>query len=128
MANIGKKDVHLPMEFCNVNGVPENIREDGRQMRNVLNSIKMTPEEKIVQIKEMCEELFQSPSLKEWGITLDVKPYEVESTLLQLPDIIGFNNRQIPAEASQMKQFPIAKSKDLLKGRWIFAYGANNYN
>lgn len=50
VVKIGGKDGHLPPEFCLMDGVPECIRNDPFQMRNILSNCRKNPAKKISDI------------------------------------------------------------------------------
>ena len=61
------RDFHLPPEFCLIDGVPDEIRK-GRGMRDALAATRVTPEQKIRKIQQMCADLFKQPRIKDWGL------------------------------------------------------------
>mmetsp|Transcript_21726 Transcript_21726/g.33513 ORF Transcript_21726/g.33513 Transcript_21726/m.33513 type:complete len:341 (+) Transcript_21726:505-1527(+) len=54
------QDVSIPSELCIMDGVPEQIRKNGRDMRNLLNRVKQNPNEKMQSIRDMIAKLFAS--------------------------------------------------------------------
>ena len=50
VCKIGGKECHLPTEFCTIDGVPDSIRSDPFKMRNVLQTCRKNPDEKLREI------------------------------------------------------------------------------
>jgi len=46
VVKINGKLCHLPTEFCSIDGVPQQIREDPMKMRNVLGACRKNPAQK----------------------------------------------------------------------------------
>lgn len=44
MVKINGKECHIPPEFCSIDGVPQQIREDPRKMKNVLQACRKNPD------------------------------------------------------------------------------------
>jgi len=44
------KKVFVPPEFCVIDGVPASIKNNGRSMRSLLNSVKQNPSQKMNSI------------------------------------------------------------------------------
>jgi hypothetical protein len=44
VVKINGKMCHLPTEFCAIDGVPQQIREDPFKMRNVLGACRKNPD------------------------------------------------------------------------------------
>lgn len=44
MVKINGKECYIPPEFCSIDGVPQQIREDPMKMRNVLQSCRKNPD------------------------------------------------------------------------------------
>jgi hypothetical protein len=54
------KKVFVPSEFCVIDGVPASIRSNGRNMRNLLNTVKQNPSQKMDAIETIIAKLFNS--------------------------------------------------------------------
>lgn len=68
------REISVPPEFCQLDGVPDSIRNNGRDMRTLLNSVKQNPEQKMNSIAKMVNKLFQMKKWKEWDITVEEQP------------------------------------------------------
>jgi hypothetical protein len=53
----GGISVHLPTEFCTIDGVPASIRSDPMKMAGVLKQCRKNPEEKFREINDFCKTL-----------------------------------------------------------------------
>lgn len=58
VVKINGKECHIPPEFCNIDGVPESIREDPRRMRDVLGATRKNPMQKFKAIEDFSYDLF----------------------------------------------------------------------
>jgi hypothetical protein len=79
LVKINGKDCHLPTEFCSIDGVPQQIREDPFKMRNVLQSCRKNPSQKFQAIQDFSKDLFGQKALKDWGIVVDPEPINITS-------------------------------------------------
>lgn len=87
MVKINGKECHIPPEFCSIDGVPQQIREDPRKMKNVLQACRKNPDQKFQAIQDFSKTLFTQKALKEWGLDIQCKPMEINSNILPLPTI-----------------------------------------
>ena len=94
VVKINGKECHIPPEFCNIDGVPESIREDPRRMRDVLGATRKNPMQKFKAIEDFSYDLFGQKALKDWGVIIDSEPIQIESQILPLPTIEMQNGRQ----------------------------------
>ena len=85
--NQGGREISVPSEFCRLDGVPDQIRNNSRSMRTLLNSVKQDPNEKMESIVKMVNKLFKMTKWAEWDITVDDKPQELESRTLAVPEL-----------------------------------------
>ena len=51
-----------------MDGVPDQIRQNSRSMRTLLNQVKQNPDEKMRSIVKMVQELFAMKKWEEWDI------------------------------------------------------------
>lgn len=87
VCKVGGKDIHIPPEFCTIDGIPEQIRTDGHKFRNVLQTIRKDPSEKLYEISNFSKTLLCQDSLKKWGIEIDARPLSMETDVLPMPQI-----------------------------------------
>jgi len=64
----GTKIINIPSEFCLRDGVPDSVRNCGKSMRQLLNSVKQSPNQKMESITKMINKLFKMSKWKEWDI------------------------------------------------------------
>ena len=62
------REISLIPEFCLMDGVPSQIRNNSRNMRTLLNQVKQNPDEKMRSIVKMVQELFAMKKWEEWDI------------------------------------------------------------
>ena len=69
----------IPSEFCLVDGVPDQIRGNPKDMRTLLNQVRYDPRQKMSMINGMVGKLFAAGSeqLAEWGISIDAEPIKL---------------------------------------------------
>lgn len=95
VCKIGGKECHLPTEFCTVDGVPDSIRADPRKMKEVLQTCRKNPQQKLEEIQEFSQLLFEQKSLKDWGIQIDAVPVTMETTVLATPMLNQANGQKM---------------------------------
>jgi len=129
LCKIGGKDCHLPTEFCTIDGVPDSIRSDPFKMKNVLAACRKNPNEKMIEIQEFSELLFSQKSLKDWGITIEAKPAQMETNILPTPMLQCADGSKLACDQNTLRRLPVQKSIKMRKGKWILAYDKNkNFN
>jgi hypothetical protein len=75
-------DVHLPPEFCLLEGVPQSIK-DTREYRDALIKTRSTPDRKCEQVKKMVSDLFTDTSINNlWDLEVEMKPFEIMTSVL----------------------------------------------
>ena len=107
IVKINGRECHIPPEFCNIDGVPETIREDPRRMRDVLGSTRKNPMQKFKAIEDFSYDLFGQKALKDWGVIIDNEPITIESQILPLPTIDLANGRQSLCDQQTLRNLPI---------------------
>lgn len=68
-----------------MDGIPDNIRNDGYKMRSIMQSCRKNPNEKYEMIEDFSRQLFSSKSLKDWGLTIKSNPLVLTSKILPSP-------------------------------------------
>ena len=70
-----------------IDGVPEEIKNNPRDMRTLLGSTRTDPQKKMNDINGMVEKLFNAgaDNLKQWGIEIKAEPISVNSRKLAVP-------------------------------------------
>ncbi len=101
------KDNYFPTEFCTIDGVPESIRSDPRKMRDVLQTCRKNPEEKLYEIREFCKQLFQQKVLGEWGIEIKSAPVEMDTKVLSTPELQMANGKLQTCDMNTLRRLPI---------------------
>lgn len=114
LVRVADKEFHLPTEFCLVDGVPDSVRK-GPGMRDALAQTRISPEEKIRRIQQMVKTLLAQKSMKDWNIVVDQDPIQMQTNILQTPQMIC-NNQIIRCDEQALRKQSIAKPTDLLKG------------
>ena len=123
---IGGKVVHLPTEFCTIDGVPDSIRSDPFKMRNVIQNTKKNPDEKLSEIHTFSKKLLAQQSFKDWGIEVSSQPLQMETRVLALPEVID-GDHLVQVEANTLRNLPIQKAHDLKAGQWVLAYNKKRH-
>jgi hypothetical protein len=113
---INGKECHLPTEFCSIDGVPQQIREDPMKMRNVLSSCRKNPAQKFQAIQDFSKDLFGQKALRDWGIIIDTKPMSINSNILPLPTINLSNGGKTDCSEQTLRKLPIQKAARLKAG------------
>jgi hypothetical protein len=87
----------IPSEFCLVDGVPDQIRSNPKDMRTLLGEVRYNPREKMSMITGMVGKLFEAGSeqLAEWGISIDAQPIKLESRRLAQPELDHKGDEQL---------------------------------
>jgi hypothetical protein len=130
IVKINGKECHIPPEFCNIDGVPETIREDPRRMRDVLGATRKNPMQKFKAIEDFSYDLFGQKALKDWGVIIDSEPIQIESQILPLPTIELQNGRQSQCDQNILRNLPIQvpASESLARERWAILYEKKHFN
>lgn len=81
------REISVPSEFCRIDGVPDAIRSNPRSMRQLLNSVKQDPQQKMDSVVQMAQTLFQQKKWEEWDIKIEEKPEVLESRRLAVPEL-----------------------------------------
>ena len=118
------KPIYVPPEFCIVDGVPDSIRKNGRNMRTLLGKTRQDPNQKINSIVKMINKLFNSQKCKQWGITIDQEPLELESRKLAAPTLIHKegDDKTIYASDRVLRQFPIYNGNPMANTQIVLVY------
>lgn len=117
---VSDEDYFLPPEFCLIDGVPDSIRKSAG-MRDALAKTRVTPQEKIDKIQNMCDLLMQQKAVKNWGLEIEQVPISLTSTVLSSPQIFS-QNQVIQVNESTLRRLPIHKAVDLQQGEWVMIY------
>lgn len=60
VTQVGGKDIHLPTEFCYMQGIQKYIREDPFKMKEVFDACKLTPTQRRDSISNFSKTLFST--------------------------------------------------------------------
>jgi len=125
--------IYIPPEFTLVDGVPDAIRASPA-MRDALKETRITPDQKMAKIEQMCKLLFEQDSFEKWGIKIDSLPISIQNTVLGAPQIFS-NNQIIHCSEDVLRRQPVQRAVNLSHGEWIMFYqnpqrtkGRSNYN
>lgn len=77
MAKHGDSLIQLVPEFCRIDGVPETIRASPA-MRDCLAVCRVTPDQKMQDIKSVVGLLSQQPVLQDWNLSIEDKPIDLK--------------------------------------------------
>jgi hypothetical protein len=118
------KPIYVPSEFCIMDGVPESIKRNGRDMRVLLGKTRQDPDQKLSSINKMIAKLFKSQKCKQWGITIDTTPLQVQSRMLQAPELIHKEGKEKKIFASErvLKQMPVFSCSNMSEKQIILVY------
>lgn len=113
----GGKGCFVPPEFCILDGVPDQIRSNNREMRELLSKTRQDPSQKIQSVQKMIAQLFNSEKCKQWGITFDNDPIELKSRKLAAPALLAADGstKSVKASDQSLKREPVLNSKPLSK-------------
>ena len=113
--NTQGRQVSLPSEFCLVDGVPDSIRNNSMAMRNLLNKVKQTPQQKLDAVCGMVNKLFKMTKWGEWDISIESKPQTLDSRKLAAPELIHKegDDKALFANERLLKQMPVFSSSVL---------------
>jgi len=115
----GGTEVLLPTELVCIDGVPGTIRQNGQQMRQLLQQVRQTPEQKCRSINEMINKLFKVSKWAEWDINVDRDPQEVKSRRLGAPELDIKDPRgkgkQVYASERILKSLPVYQCENITK-------------
>lgn len=114
------KDIHLPPEFCLLDGVSNEVRKS-KEMRDAMQAIRVLPHQKIAKIQELRQNLSSQRAISDWGIEIQSTPIELTTNVLNAPMIIK-NNQLILCDEKEMRKQAIKVPKDLLENQWIMCY------
>jgi hypothetical protein len=123
---INNKECHLPTELCTIDGVPEQIREDPRRMREVLMTCRKDPIQKLKAIEDFSKDLFGQKALKDWGITIELEPMHFKTRVLPKP-MIEQGKSSITCDEATLKSLSVFVPVNLLRERWLFVYDSRNF-
>ena len=75
VCKIAEKEAFLPTQFCLLDGVPNSMKQSF-EMREALQKTIVTPDQKILKIKSMVQQLFDQQSIKDWNLQIDAAPVQ----------------------------------------------------
>lgn len=127
IVKINGKECHIPPEFCNIDGVPETIREDPRRMRDVLGSTRKNPMQKFKAIEDFSVDLFGQKALRDWGIIIDSEPLAIESQILPVPTIERTNGKISDQNTLRNLPIQVPASEALARERWAIIYEKKHF-
>jgi hypothetical protein len=71
-------------------GIPPKIRENKRIMADIRQSLFQQPYDRIKSISHLNRQIADSAEVKEWDLTLNLEPDEIEAKVLKRPGILMF--------------------------------------
>lgn len=131
VCEVGGKDVHLPPEYCTLDGIPDDVRQDKQSMREILQSARKSPHEKFNDVTNFSHTLFEQFKQKQlggWGITINPEPIEFQASILPPPTIVQQDGQKVEAEQNVMRRLAIQVPVHLQAGKWLFIYSVRNYD
>lgn len=98
--------IHLPPEFCRIDGVPDSIRASPA-MRDCLAACRVNPEQKMREIGDAMKLLGKQPVFREWNLKIEAQPVNLSQQPI-LPEPQAFKqNELIRINESVLRQLPI---------------------
>ena len=83
----GEDMIHLPPEFCRIDGVPDSIRASPG-MRDCLAICRVNPEQIMRDINSVIGLLMQQQVFRDWNLSIDSNPIDMRNqTILPEPQI-----------------------------------------
>ena len=129
---VANEYICIPPEFTLVDGVPDKVRSSPG-MRDALKQTRVSPEDKMKKIEDMCKVLISQDSFEKWGFKIDQVPISIQNTVLGAPQI--FNRGQvIHCSEDSLRKQSINKAVHLTHNDWVMFYqnpegkGRSNYN
>ena len=118
------KPIYVPSEFCIMDGVPQSIRENGKNMRTLLGKTRQDPNQKITSIKKMIEQITNSTKCKQWGITIEKQPLKLQSRKLAAPELIHKqgDDKNLYASDRTLRQMPIYNGDNMAQKQLVLVY------
>lgn len=81
----GENMIHLPPEFCRIDGVPESIRASPA-MRDCLAICRVNPDQKMRDINSLIGILMNQQVFRDWNLSIESNPIDLKNqTVLQEP-------------------------------------------
>lgn len=117
----GDEFIHLPPEFCRIDGVPDSIRASPG-MRDALAVCRTTPEAKMREVVQMMQTLMQQQVLKDFEVSVNSAPVELTNQMVLPEPQIFKHNQVIHINENVLRRLPIQKPIDLTKDDWIMVY------
>jgi hypothetical protein len=116
--------VLIPSEFCLPDGVPKKIKESGQAMRQLLNKVKQTPQQKLEEIANMVNKLLQVSYWSKWDIQVNEEPEVLESRRLDVPELIHNEGTDVRLFASEplLKKLPVYNADRVKSTTLILLY------
>lgn len=97
-------------------------------MRDVLAACRKNPAQKFKAIQDFSKDLFNQKALKEWGISIEAQPMEIQSQILPVPHIEHSNGRSEPCDARNMAKMRIERPTEALaEKKWALVYEQRHY-
>lgn len=98
-----QQDVLLPPELCTLDGVPEQVRSNKNNFRELLQASRKNPKEKLQDIQKFTKQLFNQKPLQKWGIKIETKPIVFDCNILDMPKTIDANKNMTVFNPQQMR-------------------------
>jgi len=76
LVKMGENMSYLPPEFCIIDGVPDSVRK-GAGMRDALSMTRCSPGQKMQKIQDMCNQLKNQKSMKDWNLQIEHTPVSI---------------------------------------------------
>ena len=70
--------IHLPPEFCRIDGVPDSIRASPG-MRDCLAFCRVTPKQKMDDINGLISMIMGQQVFKDWNLSIESNPIEMRN-------------------------------------------------
>ena len=80
-----KDSILLPAQICFIESIPEALKK----RKDIIAQFRKNPQEKLVSVQEVVDEIVENPELQEWGLTLSTVPYEFDTRILQKPYLVN---------------------------------------
>jgi hypothetical protein len=82
-----RQSIFLPPELCILVGIPQQIRENKRQMAEIRQSLFQQPAERITSICDLNKMIAESKEVREWDLQINLQPDEIMAKILKKPSI-----------------------------------------
>lgn len=128
VSKLNGKEIYIPSELCTLDGISDDLRNDKRALKDVMGEFRRNPNQKYDEIEKFGKRLFDQQPLKDWGLSIDSKPQEIDSQILPVPQIVLRSKETLSMKPNEIRNLAIQNPVSLMKEKWIFVYDDKHYS